>query len=137
VNRNDFRELARVRLREAQALLQAGHYSGAYYLAGYAVECALKACIAKMTKSGDFPDLKTVQDSYTHKLGQLVKVAGLEAERDKLEGEDRAFALNWGVVKDWTEASRYDLYERAQAESLITAVTNRRSGIMRWLRNHW
>jgi hypothetical protein len=38
VNRNDFRELPRARLREAEALLAAGHYSGAYYLAGYAVE---------------------------------------------------------------------------------------------------
>jgi HEPN domain-containing protein len=96
VNRNDFRELARVRLREAQALLQAGHYSGAYYLAGYAVECALKACIAKMTKAGDFPDLKTVQDSYTHNLSQLAKVARLEAERDRMMAEDPVFAGSWG-----------------------------------------
>jgi HEPN domain-containing protein len=34
-------------------LLEAGLYAGAYYLAGYAVECALKACIAKKTARGN------------------------------------------------------------------------------------
>jgi HEPN domain-containing protein len=43
LNRRDFQELALVRLNEAKVLLDAGHFDGAYYLAGYAVECALKA----------------------------------------------------------------------------------------------
>ena len=46
VNRWEFRELATLRLAEAKALLDAGLPDGAYYLAGYAVECGLKACIA-------------------------------------------------------------------------------------------
>ena len=56
MNRTDFQKLAEERIAEAKILLDAGKWSGAYYLAGYAVECALKACIAKMTKSEDFPD---------------------------------------------------------------------------------
>lgn len=35
-----------------------GLYDGAYYLSGYAVEWALKACIAKNVKRYDFPDRK-------------------------------------------------------------------------------
>jgi hypothetical protein len=46
---------------------------GAYYLAGYAVECALKACIAKETKRYEFPDKKRVDSSYSHNLDLLVK----------------------------------------------------------------
>ena len=46
MNRADFQRLADVRIDEAGVLLAAGRWSGAYYLAGYAVECALKACIA-------------------------------------------------------------------------------------------
>jgi len=37
-------------------LLRLGLFDGAYYLAGYAVECALKACIAKGTQRFEFPD---------------------------------------------------------------------------------
>ena len=54
--RKDFRELAMIRLREARVLLRAKCYDGAYYLAVYAVECALKACIARHTKRFEFPD---------------------------------------------------------------------------------
>jgi len=39
VDRRDLQELSKVRLKEARALLDFGLYDGAYYLAGYAVEC--------------------------------------------------------------------------------------------------
>jgi HEPN domain-containing protein len=68
MNRADFQQLSELRLREAQALLAAGLPDGAYYLAGYAVECALKACIAKRTREHDFADKKLVNDSHTHDL---------------------------------------------------------------------
>ena len=45
-----------LRLKEAAALLDLGLADGAFYLAGYAVECALKVCIAKSTRRGEFPD---------------------------------------------------------------------------------
>lgn len=50
MKRQDLRELALLRLKEAQVLFANGCWSGAYYLAGYAIECALKACIAKKTE---------------------------------------------------------------------------------------
>ncbi len=52
----DLEALAETRLEDSIFLLQAGRSSSAYYLAGYAVELALKACIAKSfqpnTRSG-------------------------------------------------------------------------------------
>jgi hypothetical protein len=82
VNRRDLQGLTRVRLAEARALLDAGLYDGAYYLAGYAVECALKACIARRTRIHDFP-LKPsdVRGMYTHDSVGLVRAADL---RDSL-----------------------------------------------------
>ena len=65
MNRKDLQRLTRLRLAEARVLLAAAKYDGAYYLAGYAVECALKACIAKQIKRFDFPDKKLVIDSHT------------------------------------------------------------------------
>jgi hypothetical protein len=45
VNRTDLQKLARVRLGDAKVLLKAKRWPAAYYLAGYAVECGLKACV--------------------------------------------------------------------------------------------
>jgi HEPN domain-containing protein len=55
--------LANERIADAEALLQAGRFGGAYYFSGLAVECALKARIASKTNASDFPDLKRARDS--------------------------------------------------------------------------
>ena len=55
-NREALQLISRQRKREAAALLRAKLFPGAYYLAGYAVECALKACVAKQTNKHDFPN---------------------------------------------------------------------------------
>ena len=62
MNRYDLQKLSRLRVREAKVLLDNKCYEGAYYLLGYAVECALKACIARQTKAFDFPDRKLIND---------------------------------------------------------------------------
>jgi HEPN domain-containing protein len=53
--RKDFQRLADLRAGEAAFLAKGGREEGAYYLGGFAVECALKACIAKQTRRHDFP----------------------------------------------------------------------------------
>ena len=107
MNRQDLRRLTRIRIREAQVLLNTANYSGAYYLAGYAVECALKSVIAKRTRRHDFPDKDIVNASYTHDLEKLVKTAGLDTLLKRRIATDAAFEVNWSVVKDWLETSRY------------------------------
>lgn len=84
MNRLDLQNLALTRLEEVEVLLKNHKYSGAYYLSGYVIECALKACIAKQTQEFDFPDKKTVMDSYTHDLEKLIKVAKLDKELKSL-----------------------------------------------------
>jgi hypothetical protein len=79
MNRQDFKDIAEIRLRESKALLASRNYSGAYYLCGYVLECALKACIAKQTRRFDFPEKKRTNDSYTHNLFDLIKTADLQA----------------------------------------------------------
>ena len=56
LSRSDLQGLALVRLDDARSLLAADRWDGAYYLAGYAAECGLKACIAAQTRQYDFPD---------------------------------------------------------------------------------
>lgn len=64
LNRGLFQKLANVRLSDAKALLRLKRFDAAYYVAGYAVECALKACICKNIKRYDFPPRQT--DHYSH-----------------------------------------------------------------------
>lgn len=108
MNRQDLQELSRLRRREAAVLLKSKHYAGAYYLLGYAVECALKACIAKQTKRYDFPDKHIAQKAYAHDPEQLLKVAGLEQDLKIEMSGNRYLEVNWAVVKDWRESCGYN-----------------------------
>ncbi len=137
MNRKDLQALSRVRLLEAKALLRAGRPDGAYYLAGYAVECALKACIAKQTLRHDFPDKKKVVDSHTHDFRKLLERANLETGRNALAKIDPDFRRNWVTVGSWTEESRYRENAEINAQALIEAIENRKHGVMTWLRRHW
>jgi len=53
-------ELAKLRLDEAKLLAREKRFSGAYYLAGYAIECALKALIAAQFRQNEIPDKNLV-----------------------------------------------------------------------------
>jgi HEPN domain-containing protein len=137
MNRNDLRRLARIRIKEARVLLRAECYDGAYYLCGYAVECGLKACIAKATRRSEFPDLEKVKASYTHDLFALVKQAGLKLALEAEASGDPDFSRYWAVAKDWSEKARYIEHAEKKAKDLFQAVTDRQHGVMRWLRKHW
>ena len=65
MNRSVLQRLSQLRIDEAKALLAGGFPAGAYYLAGYAIECAFKACVAKRVQQYDFPDKAKVLQSYT------------------------------------------------------------------------
>ncbi len=137
VDRRELQELSRVRLNEAAALLKLGLPDGAFYLAGYAVECALKACIAKGTLRGEFPDKKKVESSHSHNLLQLIKVAGLDEACLDQAGRDPNFGLNWEYVQSWSERSRYQRHRLESARTLLEAVGDRRHGVMPWIRRQW
>ncbi len=62
-SKSDFQALAGIRIREARVLLSAGEFDGALYVGGYAVECALKAIIAKSIPAHTFPAAKRDVDA--------------------------------------------------------------------------
>src|SRR5271155_3981669 len=99
---------------------------GAYYLAGYCVECALKACIAKATLRHDFPDKKKADLSYTHNLTGLLGVAKLQDALVEETKRDADFRNSWDIVQLWSEHSRYSTHQAAAAKKLVEAVGNRK-----------
>jgi hypothetical protein len=143
MNRFDFQRLAELRLQETKALLAAGFPDGAYYLAGYAIESELKACIAKGTQQYDFPDKKLVNDSHSHDLGKLLDLAGLSDLLMNDVAVNVELKLDWETVRDWSEQSRYELFEGdpvnglVEAGLLIDAVESEKGGVLRWIRQSW
>src|SRR5829696_5529118 len=125
MNRADFQKLARLRVREAKVLFDNQCYEGAYYLLGYAVECAFKACIAKQTKRYDFPDKNLANSIYTHDLNILLRFSGVEVvkEHRKESKNNPSFEVNWTIVKDWREDARYSTgITKDKAQALHSAV---------------
>lgn len=126
-----------MRRREARVLLNAKLFAGAYYLTGYSVECALKACIARGTTRYSFPDKERTNDSYTHDLTKLLRTAGLQTAFDQAADARPALAKNWATVKDWKETSRYDAtIDLKKARDLYRAAMGR-NGVLAWLRQNW
>ncbi len=137
MHRTDFQKLSAARRREAKHLLDERQFDGAYYLAGYTVELALKAVIAKSFLRHTWPEKDFVIKIQTHDLGKLVELAGLESIRKQEIAADTDFLINWQTVKDWNEQSRYKRWSRSEAENLYTAIANRRHGVLGWIRSFW
>jgi hypothetical protein len=138
MTRDDLQNLSRLRIKEAKVLFDHGCFAGAYYLLGYTVECALKACIAKQIRRYDFPDRKLVNDSYTHDLEKLLNISGLKVEFQREIQTNQSLAVNWAIVKDWSEQSRYSTgISEIMARDFYTAVTARGQGVFSWLRKRW
>jgi len=138
VNRTDFQQLASVRVADARALLEAGRWDGAYYLAGYVVECALKACIAKGFQEGNIPDKGSVDKIYVHNLKTLLKLADLDTELNKAMAADPQLEVAWGNAVPWNESDRYEhSHTQEQAQDVLDAVTNPAYGVLQWIQRHW
>ncbi|MFG0283691.1 MAG: HEPN domain-containing protein [Phycisphaerales bacterium JB039] len=133
----DLKKLAELRLKEARALFRQRLYAGAYYLAGYAIECALKACVAKQTRRYEFPDKQRAHDVFTHDLARLVKAAGLAQALAAQSRQDTVFEVNWNLVKDWQAESRYSFRKRAEAQDLLDAIDDPTRGVLQWVKRHW
>lgn len=137
MNRRHFQRISRLRVQEARVLLDGQQYAGAYYLIGYAIECALKACVAKQVKQYDFPEKRIANEAFTHDIEKLIRVAGLAVELEKERAANPALDINWAIVKDWSETVRYELgITEAQAKDLYSACIGR-NGILPWVRKRW
>ena len=137
MNRTDLQNLAEERLADASLLLANDRYGGAYYLVGYAVECGLKACIAKLTRAEDFYDKDLARKIFQHDLEKLADHARLSAVIEQSGRADQTFQRNWAQVCDWSEESRYESHSRQEAEQMIQAVQDLDHGVMQCIRQYW
>jgi HEPN domain-containing protein len=139
VNRAQLRQLAEDRILDAERLLTGGRWAGAYYLAGYAVECGLKACIMVHvdTSGAIFQDKKFSEKCWTHDLEDLLALANLTPTLDADATANAALSVNWTTAKVWSETSRYLQKTQLQAQAMYDAVANNPDGVLAWIRLRW
>jgi HEPN domain-containing protein len=138
VNRAAWQRLALERLKDAKALLKLKRWAGAYYMAGYAVECGLKSCIIVYTMKTDaFPDKRFSEQCWTHDLERLVALAGLAADLARDVVGDTDLLANWEIVRVWKESSRYVLTPKAKAKAMVEAVADSKHGMLSWIKQRW
>ncbi|MDX2041108.1 MAG: HEPN domain-containing protein [Acidobacteriota bacterium] len=123
ITRVELRKIARERLKDAEALFNAGRYDGAVYLSGYAIELALKNRICKTLKWSGFPQTRSefqpFQSFKTHNLDVLLSLSGLESKIKT------AYLAEWSAIAKWDPEARYNPIGSAgkkDAELLIEAV---------------
>lgn len=119
MNRKTFRQVALLRLKEAKVLLDNDCPQGAYYLCGYAVECALKACLARKGKSHWTHDLKHLLDEVG---GPLVS---------KMENHPK-----WATVVSWSE-DKDKRYSIGATEQLSRDLYRAVDGVLKCIKEYW
>lgn len=125
---DDLRLLAEERLAEAQTLISAGHFSGAYYLAGYAVELGLKAVLTRALTSHCMPAQKEVAAAHVHDLPTLAAGCGLQPEADAV------VRVAWNVVApNWAPEDRYRIHSQVRSVQIVDAARE----VLEWLKLHW
>lgn len=142
---SDIEALAYAKLEDAECLLENNRFDSAYYLAGYAIELLLKARICKTLGIPDFFDFdniarkrlkneSVITKSYkVHDYEQLLILSGIYAEYKNEIVNNETFRLNWSIVSEWTENSRYLTgINPERVNKFITLVKD----MMKWIQKH-
>ncbi len=114
---------SRERLKDAEALHNADRYTGAIYLAGYAIECSLKALICIKENQDNFKNTEYFKEEGSHGAS----LHNLRRLREELARLDRYLQLDstqtyekaWAIiVKHWQKDElRYSTKSKQKDES--------------------
>ena len=141
MNRAHWQSLAEERVLDADVLLQAGRWAGAFHLIGYAVELGLKSCVLAYMENGNadviFRERKFSDNCWTHNIEELVRLAGLRSALDLDMAANRQLGINWIYATQWKEISRYQTATEFNARRLYQAVADAADGVLPWIRTRW
>jgi len=138
MTRKDLKDLSRLRLREAEALYKAHLYDGCVYLAGYAIELALKARICRLLRVNEYPGGDLGRAFKVHSLDQLKVLAGLSADIDM--SKNKELFDNWSKAVSWDPEQRYETpgkYNASTAKIILDSLTAKPNGVFTWLSLRW
>jgi HEPN domain-containing protein len=123
IDLHELENIARERLKDAEALLAAGRYDGAIYLGGYVVELSLKSQICRVLNWKGFPQTRSEFQNFhsfkTHDLDVLLSLSGSE---EKIKS---GYLAEWSAVATWDPEARYNpigVASKTDAELLIESA---------------
>jgi HEPN domain-containing protein len=128
------------RLEDAEALLEKRRWRAAMYLAGYAIECKLKAKLMKKYECDNLKELGKLlrekakiqepDDIYTHSLHMLLRIT------DRLDAlrSDAKMWKQFAAVNAWLPAWRYTASQSDQDEA--TDFVEAARDVTRWIENN-
>ncbi|MBK8550748.1 MAG: hypothetical protein IPL53_06675 [Ignavibacteria bacterium] len=139
ISRNNLRVLIEQKLKDEDSLISKRRYSTAFYIAGYAIELALKLKICKIFKfDKGFPENKKEFGKYqikqnqktdlsfsiqqisaikTHDLFRLLFYSGVEDYIKKEYWEE------WSLITKWNPGIRYEIrIRKKEAVAKINAI---------------
>jgi HEPN domain-containing protein len=134
--RRELQRLGCLRLKEAEALFNAGCYDGCAYLCGYIVELALKAAVCATLGVDEYPEGRLKGSLRTHNFDDLKLMAGME----------QAFTINpirlanWSVASEWKPERRYEAegtYDQIAARAILDAVRDYPDGVLACISSRW
>ena len=137
MKRTDLQAYAQAKVDDALLLLHHNRWSNAYYLAGYGVELALKACIARQVSADTIPDKAILKDVLSHEYPRLVGLAGLKGDLKDEQDANPNFAANWGIVSEWSPDARYRSWPAMEAQLLLQSIVDPNNGVLPWIKRFW
>ena len=100
----------------------------------------MKACVLVFVEKNPdvvFREKKYSESCWTHKIEDLLNLAGLKAARDAEVSVNQVFGLNWQKAKDWDPQTRYRQVSQFEAEKLLDALREANNGVLQWIKVHW
>lgn len=78
-----------------------------------------------------------MQKIHTHNLTDLVRLAELQNDCDRLKSENRLFLEKWLIASKWEAEARYITWKENDAKALINAVVDPINGVIQWVKKHY
>lgn len=142
-------QLSQQRLDEADDLLRINRVDAAFYLAGYAIEMALKAAICKTLDQPDFykPDRtlkgsrlvqdKVLREFKTHNYNDLLVLSGLSNKLDSAIQSHLPISDASKIIDrlKWSENNRYEVGRVTPIEALDFVESVKI--LTAWISNYW
>ncbi len=139
-SRQDLKNIALQKLKDAKILKAKNCFDTAFYLLGYVMETALKARICKILNT-NYPEGGNFKTAFhSHNIDELVKLTGLHTEQQHKYKTNGVFKGNWDTLKKWSEISRYDnvgTKTQTQVTNFLNALEDKPDGILTWIKTKW
>lgn len=110
---------SRRRREDAEALHNAGRWAGAMYLAGYAIECSLKALICYNERRNSFKETRMFQrgefGNTLHSLTQLRKESKTIERAIKLDRTGK-YQAAWNIITNFWQKDELRYWDKLGSE---------------------